>query len=62
MLAEQLTQAKAAGKKRVTAAVTKLTFDQWFEGWFAKGSCASQQREAYKAMFQEVWTAARAGK
>lgn len=62
VLATQLEQAKAAGKKKVTAAVTKLTFDQWFDQWFEKGGCAAEQREGYKSMFVIVWTAARAGK
>lgn len=62
VLATQLAEAKKLGKKKVTAAVTKLTFDQWFEGWYTQGGCASNQREGYKAMFQLVWTAARAGK
>lgn len=62
VLATQLEQAKAAGKKKVTAAVTKLTFDQWFDQWFEKGGCGSEQREGYKAMFAIVWAAARAGK
>lgn len=62
VLAEQLTQAKASGKKRVTAAVVKLTFDEWFEGWFHAGGCAAAQKEGYKSMFAVVWTAARAGK
>lgn len=62
VLTTQLEQAKAAGKKKVTAAVTKLTFDQWFDQWFEKGGCASEQREGYKSMFAIVWTAARAGK
>lgn len=60
VLATQLEQAKAAGKKKVTAAVTKLTFDQWFEDWKV---CQLQEgAEGYRETFRVVWTAARAGK
>jgi len=60
VLATQLEQAKAAGKKKVTAAVTKLTFDQWFEEWKV---CQRQEgAEGYRETFRVVWTAARAGK
>lgn len=64
VLATQLEQAKAAGKKKVTAAVTKLTFDQWFEGWVKTQGCMGEPASlaAYKSMFAIVWTAARAGK
>jgi len=62
VLTEQLEQAKAIGKTKVTAAVTKLTFDQWFADWFANGGCAAEQRGGYETMFKVVWTAARAGK
>jgi len=58
VLAEQLTQAKASGKKRVTAAVVKLTFDEWFAGW-AEGQDGG---DAYRDLFGIVWAAARAGK
>lgn len=61
VLATQLEEAKKLGKKKVTAAVTKLTFDQWFEGWVSQ----QQDRNAasmYRASFHVVWTAARAGK
>ena len=61
VLATQLVAAKALGKSRVTAAVTKLTFDQWFEGW-AKRHGAPVDTEPYREGFREVWTAARAGK
>lgn len=60
VLATQLETAKAMGKKKVTAAVTKLTFDQWFEGWLATQT--SPGCRAYRESFQMVWTAARAGK
>lgn len=60
VLAEQLTQAKANGKKRVTASVAKLSFDEWFEDWKVcqRQECADQYRDT----FRMVWTAARAGK
>lgn len=58
VLATQLEQAKAIGKKKVTAAVTKLTFDQWFADWKA----GENGKDAYRDFAQEVWTAARAGK
>lgn len=59
VLAQQLEQAKANGKKRVTAAVTKLTFDEWFADFkptYAGGEYTLEQ------LLQKVWTAARAGK
>lgn len=58
VLAEQLEQAKATGKKRVTAAVTKLTFDEWFEQWLE----GRDAYESYRETFRIVWAAARAGK
>lgn len=61
VLAEQLTQAKAAGKKRVTAAVTKLTFDQWFGGWVSSHP-SPDTAGLYEEFARQVWTAARAGK
>lgn len=61
VLATQLTQAKAAGKKRVTAAVTKLTFDEWFKQWVNEHP-TPDTAELYRAFAQQVWTAARAGK
>lgn len=61
VLAEQLTQAKAAGKRKVTAAVTRLTFDEWFGGWVEE-QADKDAASIYSATFKMVWTAARAGK
>lgn len=58
VLAEQLTQAKASGKRKVTASVVKLTFDEWFAQW----ATTTANAEGYRPMFQVVWEAARAGK
>lgn len=60
VLAEQLEQAKANGKTRVTAAVTKLTFNEWFEQWAESND--KHVVEQYRPTFEMVWTAARAGK
>lgn len=62
VLATQLVAAKAQGKKKVTAAVQKLTFDQWFEGWINGYIGDPALAEGYRAFAQQVWTAARAGK
>lgn len=59
VLAEQLSQAKASGKKKVTAAVVRLTFDQWFDQW---KMTQQTEPEPYRHTFRMVWTAARAGK
>lgn len=61
VLATQLQTAKAMGKKKVTAAVTKLTFDQWFGQWVGEHP-TPDTAELYRAFAQQVWTAARAGK
>lgn len=62
VLATQLEVAKSQGKKRVTAAVTKLTFDQWFEDWVRAYPGDMKMAEGYRDFAQQVWTAARAGK
>lgn len=62
VLATQLEQAKAAGKKKVTAAVTKLTFDQWFEGYAKRVGMPDEHAQGYKVFAQEVWKAAKGGK
>lgn len=64
VLATQLEVAKSQGKKRVTAAVTKLTFDQWFEDWSKTTGQVGESATmaAYRETFRMVWTAARAGK
>lgn len=62
VLATQLEVAKAQGKKRVTAAVTKLTFDEWFPLYAKRVAMPAEHELGYKAFAQEVWTAARAGK
>lgn len=61
VLATQLEQARKNGKTKVTAAVTKLTFEQWFEGW-QKSSGWTVEQGDYRPFAQLVWTAARAGK
>lgn len=61
VLSEQLEQAKATGKRKVTAAVVKLTFDEWFSSWVEEQH-DKDAASMYRATFQMVWTAARAGK
>lgn len=61
VLAEQLEQAKAVGKRKVTPAVTKLTFHEWFDSW-VKEQGDKDAASMYRQTFAIVWTAARAGK
>lgn len=61
VLAEQLTQAKAAGKRKVTAAVVKLTFDEWFDGWVSSHP-SPETAGLYEEFARQVWVAARVGK
>lgn len=61
VLATQLVEAKALGKNRVTASVTKLTFTDWFADYAAKVAMPVEHLEGYKAFARVVWDASKRG-